>query len=223
MTTQIQQAATGSALSALAPGGAKNKTPAEEAQERFLTLLVTQMRNQDPLNPLDNAQVTTQLAQLNTVTGISQLNETLQGLAASFSAAQSMQAAALIGRSVMVAGDQLDLAQGQAVFGAELAQAVDRLEVVISDAAGKVVHRAEAGAQQAGVIALHWDGAGDAAGRAADGQYRFSLNAWAGGRKVEAAPLTTQAVTGVNTQSGNVQLNLGGGGSVTLAGVRQII
>src|SRR5687767_3240367 len=56
---------------------------ASEQQDRFLKLLVTQMKNQDPLNPLDNAQVTTQLAQINTVTGIEKLNTTVQTLSTS--------------------------------------------------------------------------------------------------------------------------------------------
>ena len=64
---------------------------AEQMSDRFMTLLVTQMQNQDPLNPLDNAELTSQLAQINTVKGIDSLNSTLQKLLTSYSDALSMQ------------------------------------------------------------------------------------------------------------------------------------
>ena len=62
------------------------------AQDRFLKLLVAQLNNQDPMNPLDNAQMTSQIAQINTVTGISQLNDTMKAMASQASAMQMMQA-----------------------------------------------------------------------------------------------------------------------------------
>src|SRR3954453_5197710 len=80
------------------------KSAADDVQDRFLKLLVTQMKNQDPLNPMDNAQVTTQLAQLSTVNGIKSLNTPMQSLASSLISAQGMQSAALIGRSVIAEG-----------------------------------------------------------------------------------------------------------------------
>ena len=213
--------AAGAAQSAAAPGPLK-ETP-EDIEKRFLTLLVTQMQNQDPLNPLDNAQVTTQLAQLSTVSGINQLNQTLQGLAASFAASQTMQSAAMIGRSVMVAGSQIDLTGGQAMFGASLAQPVDQLTVSILDQAGNVISRANAGPQNAGIVALHWDGATDAGERASDGRYSVSITATAGGKSAAVDALAVRQVIGVTTGSGGASLNLDGGGSALLADVRQII
>jgi flagellar basal-body rod modification protein FlgD len=212
-------------LAALAtpPGGQAAKSPVAATEERFLTLLITQMRNQDPLNPLDNAQVTTQLAQLNTVTGISQLNETMKGLAASVAASQVLQATPLVGHEVMVAGSQLELAGGSALFGAELAQAADSLTVEIVDAAGNVVHRADAGPQQAGLVALGWDGAADRGGAAPDGQYRFVLRALAGGKEVDVRALTVTRVLGVSADGGDVQVNLATGARAKLADVRQIL
>ena len=85
-----------------------------DIQDRFLKLLVTQMKNQDPLNPMDNAQVTSQLAQINTVNGIQQLNATMQGLATSFMSAQSMQSTSLIGHTVLTDGSKLNVVDGVA-------------------------------------------------------------------------------------------------------------
>ena len=77
--------------------------------DRFLKLLVAQMQNQDPLNPMDNAQVTSQMAQINTVTGIEKLNTTVQGLSTQFMQLQAMQGASLVGRDVIVAGNKLSI------------------------------------------------------------------------------------------------------------------
>lgn len=75
----------------------KTTNDAASMQDRFLKLLVAQINNQDPLNPMDNAQMTTQMAQINTVNGIQQVNETLQGMASQFASMQVLQAASLVG------------------------------------------------------------------------------------------------------------------------------
>ena len=77
--------------------------------DRFLKLLVAQMKNQDPLNPMDNAQVTSQMAQISTVTGIDKLNTTVQGLSTQFMQLQTMQGASLVGHDVIVAGNKLSV------------------------------------------------------------------------------------------------------------------
>src|SRR4051812_35941700 len=77
--------------------------------DKFMTLLVTQLKNQDPLNPMDNAQLTSQLAQLQTVTGVNKLNETLNTLKASYQSSEAMQATSLIGHGVLVEGSKVSL------------------------------------------------------------------------------------------------------------------
>ena len=79
------------------------------------------MKNQDPLNPLDNAQVTSQLAQISTVNGIEKLNATIQTMASNINAGQSLQAATMIGKDVLVPGSDLRLTGGGGIFGVELA------------------------------------------------------------------------------------------------------
>jgi len=121
------------------PGHPRKKRRGAESQDRFLKLLVTQMRNQDPLNPLDNAEVTSQMAQLSTVSGIDKLNATLQALSSSMIASQSMQAASMIGHVVMVPGSGIELANGKGTAAVDLTQPADSVSVAISDAAGNVV------------------------------------------------------------------------------------
>src|SRR5690349_5722545 len=92
---------------------APSPTTADAAgsEDRFLKLLVTQMQNQDPLNPMDNAQVTSQMAQINTVTGIDKLNTTVQGLNSQFVQMQALQGASLMGKGVLVAGNKMTMAE----------------------------------------------------------------------------------------------------------------
>lgn len=92
---------------------ARNKSAMAETEDRFLTMLITQLRNQDPLNPMDNAQVTTQMAQMSTVAGIQQLNNTLLAVAGQMDVSQSMQAANLIGKQVLVPGSKVSLGTSQ--------------------------------------------------------------------------------------------------------------
>src|SRR6188768_3619231 len=89
--------------------------------DRFLKLLVAQMQNQDPLNPMDNAQMTSQIAQINTVGGIEKLNRTVETLLGGFYALQAQGATQLAGKDVMVTGTGLTLADGTARGGIELA------------------------------------------------------------------------------------------------------
>src|SRR5690625_673442 len=119
----------------------------EETQDRFLTLLITQLRNQDPLDPMDNSQITTQLAQLSTVQGINQLNETLLEISGQMDVSQSMQAAMLVGKEVLVPGDKVLLGSDPdnpevktaTPFGIDLLSAAEKTEVRIFDKAGKLV------------------------------------------------------------------------------------
>lgn len=98
---------------------------AEASEDRFLELLVPQLKNQDPLNPLANAEVTTQTAQISTVSGIDRLNRTLRMLVGSIGESQSMRTAALIGREVLVEGNTLEWSSGVAHGGFEPGAAAD--------------------------------------------------------------------------------------------------
>jgi flagellar basal-body rod modification protein FlgD len=107
------------------------KADAANAADRFLKLLVAQMQNQDPLNPMDNAQVTSQMAQISTVNGIQQLNTTVEGLSGQFVQMQALQGAALVGHDVVVPGKTLDIADGVGQGGFELASPADAVKVEV--------------------------------------------------------------------------------------------
>ena len=198
------------------------KSAAEETQNRFLNLLVAQMKNQDPLNPLDNAQVTSQLAQLSTVQGIEDMNSTLLSLSASMGANQMAQAASLIGRGVLVPGDRISPAEMEDVMGFELSRPADKVTVDILDAAGGLVRSLDLGPREGGVNVLAWDGLTSSGAAAPDGQYSFKINAVQGGQPVSSTALHLGLVNSVSQGSQGVQLNLAGNERVSYAEIRQI-
>ena len=209
-------------LAAVKPSKDSGKS-IDATQDRFMKLLVTQMKNQDPLNPLDNAQVTSQLAQLSTVSGIDKMNATLQTLIGSFQSNQAVQAAGMIGHGVLVPGKQIDLSAGKAVFGLDLASTADKVQVVVKDASGKTVHTMDLGGKDAGTIPLSWDGVKDDGTKAADGRYSIEVVANFGQTKVDATALAFGNVASVSTGKQGVSLNVPGLGAVSISDVRQIL
>lgn len=196
---------------------------AQETQDRFLKLLVTQIKNQDPLNPMDNAQVTAQMAQLSTVSGIEKLNATMQSLATSFMTSQTLQAAGLVGHGVMAAGSKVLLDGGSAIGGVEFQQPVDKLLITIKDAAGNALHSVDLGPQKAGLIPFQWDGATDSGGIAPDGAYSFEVSASQGGNKVTTTPLAFGQVSSVSLGAQGLSINVNGLGALALSDVKQIM
>ena len=214
-----------SAVDAVTSGTSAAKTTksvAQESEDRFLKLLVTQMKNQDPLNPLDNAQVTSQMAQLSTVSGIEKLNAALQAMSSSFASSQSLQAAGMIGRSVLAPGSSLTLQDGFAAGGFELASSADKAVVSVKDAAGNVLHSMKLGAQKAGNVMFQWDGVTDSGGQAASGSYTFEVSAVQGGNKVDATLLALGRVGSVSLGASGVTLNTDVLGNVDVTTVKQI-
>lgn len=134
------------------------KKGVEDPQDRFLKLLVTQMQNQDPLNPLDNAEVTSQLAQISTVSGIEKLNDTLQLLVSDFDATRSLEATSMIGHGVLIPGTSMTLANETAIAGFELPQSVDDLVISIQDSSGITIRDLDLGANHEGINTFVWDG-----------------------------------------------------------------
>ena len=201
----------------------QTQTQATNLQDQFLKLLITQMQHQDPLNPLDNSQVTSQLAQISTVTGIDKLNTTITGMNTAMVASQSLQASALIGKGVVAPGNALLLSSSQAVGGVQFQAPVDQAAITITNAAGQVVKTINLGAQQAGTQTFSWDGSTDAGGKAADGNYTFTVSALQNGQKVTtAATLGYGLVQSVTLGGDQLQLNTLGMGVVPMNKVQQI-
>lgn len=194
-----------------------------EAENRFLTLLTAQLKNQDPLNPLDNAQLTSQLAQISTVNGIEKLNATLQTLLSGLNESQAMEAAALVNHGVLVPGATLALGEQGAVAGFELASAVDEVTVTIKDGNGLVVRTMSLGAQDAGIHPFVWDGKDDSGAQAATGNYTYSISARTGTKTTTPTALAYGLVQAVTRDSAGLTLDVGTLGAFTMADVKQIL
>jgi flagellar basal-body rod modification protein FlgD len=204
--------------------GTKNtaKSAAAAAQDRFMTLLVTQMKNQDPLNPMDNAQVTSQMAQLSTVSGIDKLNATLETMMSNAQTSQSLQASNLIGHEALVAGNQIHFTGTTGYFGVDLPASTDNLNVTISDANGTPLRQLSLGKQNAGTIPLSWDGYSDTGTLAANGDYKFSVTATTGGNPATVDTLSLEKINSITSSGNSVKLNLSNSSSVTTADLKQI-
>jgi flagellar basal-body rod modification protein FlgD len=224
MTTAVNNISQ-NVLDAMNPKSASTKSSAEAQQDQFLTLLVTQMKNQDPLNPMDNAEVTSQFAQLSTVTGIDKLNSALQGLTGNFQTGNSLQAANLIGHGVLAPGSSLSLADGKAIMGVEFPEAVDSAVVTIKDAGGNTVATLNLDKQAAGTtLPLLWDGSKADGTKASDGDYTFDVKATVAGAKADATALQFGMVTSITTTAGqDATVNASGIGAISYGDIRQIL
>jgi len=225
MTTSVQSA-TNTASQALldSMNGNKNSTTSavNATQDRFMTLLVTQMKNQDPLNPMDNAQVTSQMAQLSTVTGIDKLNNTMQSIIGSVQSAQSYQAANMIGHNVLVPGNGVSTTGTGGYFGVDLPVGADKMTVTIKDSAGATVRTLNLGTQSSGSAPLSWDGFANDGSVAKTGQYTFDIAATTAGNVVAANGLNYAQVMSVSTNANTVKLNLSNLASVSTTDVKEI-
>lgn len=201
----------------------KDENSPEAIQERFMSLLVAQLKNQDPLEPMDNAQVTGQMAQLNTVTGINNLNSTMQGMANSLNATQTVQATSMLGRSILTEGNDLQLRDGSASGSFELGQSADITRVNVVDAAGNTVRSIDLGAQAKGIHQFTWDGKAQDGTTVASGNYRFEMEAKAAGVDAAVTPLTLSMVQGLrNSGSEGTKLLTSTGDEVSFSQIKQV-
>ena len=213
-------AATNASSNAAASALASQTSGANEAgsQDRFLKLLVTQLKNQDPLSPMDNAQLTSQIAQINTVTGIATLNTSVQQLSSQFLQMQSLQGASLVGKDVIVPGNKLDIAAGTGQGGFELASAADAVKVEVLSPAGRVLDTLNLGAQSSGMHSFDWAAGNYAAGSG----LTFRVAASSGATPLASTALMRDKVEAVSTSGGALMLELHNAGSVAYTTVKAI-
>ncbi len=219
--TTINTAST--AAASLSPGVTGNTIGKDATEDRFLKLLIAQMKNQDPLNPLDNAQVTSQMAQINTVQGIAQLNSSMLSMLNQF---QGAQAISLPGRQVLVEGNTMTLAKNGDVLSAkggfDLSQDAERVTVDIKDDKGNLVTQLNLGAQSAGPGSFSWNGALEKA-TAAAGKYTFEVKAYSGTATLPVTTLMAARVEGSAMTSQGVRLALEGLGSRYYSDIRMVL
>lgn len=208
-----------SVSNAIAPVGASASSSAAAAntEDRFLKLLVAQLQNQDPLNPMDNAQVTSQMAQIQTVSGIDKLNTTVAGLNGQFAQLQVLSGVALVGRSVLIDGNRLVAENGTGQAGFELASQADRVKIEVLDGAGRVIDTAELGTLASGRHSFDWT---PSAGVDPTRATHFRVAAALGATEVSATPFMRDRVEAVSVGVGGLVLELANAGPVSYATVK---
>jgi flagellar basal-body rod modification protein FlgD len=215
-STYFKSSAAGGTTAATSTTAGAAAAETAGSEDRFLKLLGAQMKNQDPLSPLDNAQVTSQMAQISTVNGVEKLNTTVAGLNAQFVQMQALQGASLVGHDVSVPGDRLKITSGTGEAAFELAATAGRVKVEVLSPAGQVVDTVEMGTLNAGTHEFQW-----AAKNVADGAaYRFRVTATQGTASVTATPLMNDKVDSVSTTGTGLQLHLENSGSVAYSAIR---
>ncbi len=197
-------------------------TDPNAAQDRFLKLLVAQLNNQDPMNPMDNAQMTSQMAQINTVTGIQQLNLSMQGMTEQFAAMQTLQGTMMIGRSVLAEGDRLavdEKGSGKGYF--VLGNTATSTKIEVLSPSGQVVDTVDLGAQEKGRHDFTWDTSKYTAGDPST--LRFRVVAANKDCAVDSSTLMQSKVVGTGWDNGALTLTLENGDTIPYSLFRNIV
>ncbi|MGF6524932.1 flagellar hook assembly protein FlgD [Variovorax sp. PvP013] len=196
-------------------------TDASEQQDKFLKLLVAQMNNQDPMSPMDNAQMTSQIAQINTVSGIAQLNDTMKSMSTQMSAMQVLQAGNLVGHSVLVEGDKLAVsADGKTGAGGfDLAGKAADVQVQVLTTGGRVIDTLSMGALEAGQHSFQVDASAYPSGT----PLRFQAVASNGTTAVTSTLLMQDKVMAVGSGTDGLTLTLQGNGVKSYSSVRSVL
>ncbi|TDR79916.1 flagellar hook assembly protein FlgD [Paludibacterium purpuratum] len=212
-------------------GSTVDPTSAQAIQDRFLKLLTTQLQAQDPMNPMQNSEITSQMAQISQVTSMSNLNTTMQSMLQSQMASQSLIASTTVGHSALVAGNTMGWdgnTTGNKTMGAvSLAGSAQQLTVAVQDANGNTVRTIDVKNPQAGMNSFAWDGK-DAQGNILPaGNYSFVATASNPGttaaQSVKATAYNYKTIAAVSFTSGGApQLVLNDGKTVQMSDVAQI-
>jgi len=148
----------------------QKKKPAEQkklGQEDFMDLMLAQMNHQDPFKPMENGEFLTQMAQFSAVSGLKDIKDSFKSLADTMQSNQALQAASMVGRKVLVPGNDFKVSNEasqntgkpfEVTASVDLKVATDELIVNIKNAKGDVVKEINLGAQAPGKIDFKWDG-----------------------------------------------------------------
>lgn len=193
-------------------------------RDAFMRLLVTQIRNQDPMDPMDTREMMTQLTQLTSVEHLIGIEDRLATLQVGTASIANSQVAGFVGKTVMADTSNLRVEEAGPIPGAfELEGRAEEVMVTIRDAEGRVVRTMELGPQAPGSRTYEWDGMNDSGERVAEGRYRVEISATSeSGAPVTAHTQVRGTVTGVSYEDGYPELILDGEYRVLMGDVREV-
>jgi len=192
-------------------GAAGLKGKQEVSSDMFLKLLVTQLKNQDPLSPADNTAFVAQLAQFSSLEGIKNLNKSFGTVSDSMGSLSNYSTANLIGRDVKVKGDSFNFTGTPAVLGYELNNPADAVTLTVSDSAGRVVGTSRAKDAAAGSHTFSWDGLGINGNPLPNGDYAFTVTTDnASGKTIPLDTYIRGKVAGVHFEANEARISIDG-------------
>ena len=193
------------------------------SQEDFLNLFVTQMRYQNPLEPMDNYQMGSQMAQMTSVESLNNIYEAVEKLAANQTSWSNLQASGLIGKKVEYQGNTLSLEQGTASEASYQLASPGKVLLQVYDGAGNLVWKSEAGFKDTTKQKIEWDGRNQRGVQVPDGSYRFQVTAVDGnGSAVSVTTRSVGKVSGVSLENGSSSLQIGKN-TISLSGITAIL
>ncbi len=180
-------------------------------KDSFLTLLVTQLQNQDPLSPMEGSEFTAQLAQFSSLEQLQNVNDNLAYLQMFQASINSSQAVSLIGKEIEAAGNSIQLTEGNSsVLSYKLGENANTVTIKIYDSNNSLVKTIDIGSQDEGSQNITWDGTDRQGNKLSSGEYTFTVSASdVNGNSVEAATRVTGKVTGVTFQEGVTYVQIG--------------
>lgn len=196
----------------------------ELGQSEFLELMTAQLKNQDPMQPTDNGEFLGQMAQFSTVSGIEEMQESLEKLTATYATGQTLQSSQLVGQEVLIETSTMEVREGEAVSGSfELDTSSGDVQLDISDATGKVVRQISLGELSSGRHGFNWDGIDSDGVIVPPGQYTASITRRNGDTFQSVTVLNSRIIDSVEFgASGQTTLNTKQGEALTLADIREI-
>jgi flagellar basal-body rod modification protein FlgD len=193
-------------------------------QSEFLQLLIAQMKNQDPLKPMENGEFMAELAQFNSLTELQNLNNSFASFQSAMLGTQLNQASTLVGKTVMSEGDLVSYSgSGTQNLAVDLGEYTDTLELSVYNSSGALVGTQTYTGLDSGVQSLSWNGLNADGEQQPPGQYIVVANSITEGGYSPIQLLTPSRVVSVNLSSaGEMQLNLANGGQTSFDAIRQI-
>lgn len=205
--------------------GDANTGASSLGKDSFLTLLVTQMQNQNPLDPQDNSQFVAQLAQFSSLETMQNLSSSVDAIGGMYQSTQALQASTLVGRTVVVDSGSTYLEGGKEISGSVSLPDTSTLTTVkVYDSKGNLVRTLDLGEKKAGESAFTWDGK-DEEGKGLDsGKYSFVATGSIGGKSTTAKTYLADKVASVTmgTAGSPMALNLADGTTVSLSKILKI-
>ena len=205
------------------PSESPSKRKTSLNQEDFMNLFVAQLKNQNPLAPMDNYQMASQMAQFSSLEALNSINQWIQQMTAYQSSTNSLQAAGLIGKKVEATGNSLFVNQGTVSEGYYQLTKPGTATIKIYDANHQLVRVIEEGAKDTSKQKLVWDGKDQNGAPLPDRTYTFEVSSTdEQGQTVKVESWMVGTITGLSFENGITYLKMGSG-KITLSNIVAIL